>query len=111
MFQLQRDVWMHLAKPLCSLSTCSGACPLHVDVYLILHMTYCRCIQHVIVSAFDLVPIRRYQTLILHMCELFKFANLLKMELVSLHIPVVTVWVKIAAPNCHGKSRYGCDMK
>lgn len=44
-------------------------------------------------------------------CELFKSANLLKTEFVSLYIPPVTVWVKIAAPNCHGKSRYGCDMK
>lgn len=26
-------------------------------------------------------------------------------------IPVVTVWVKIAASNYHGKNRYGYDMK
>lgn len=62
-------------------------------------------------SAVDLAPIWRYRTLILSVCELFKFTNLSKTESGSLYIPVVTVWVKIAAPNCHGKSRYGCDMK
>lgn len=68
-------------------------------------------LQHVIVSAADQVHIWMIHTEIFNMCELFKCVNLLKTELVSLYIPVAAVWVEIAAPNCHGKSRYGCDMK
>lgn len=101
---LQRDVSMHLAKPLCSQH-------LQLKAFMLIYILYYTLLQHVIVPAVDLAPIWSYHALNLYMRALFKFANLLKTEFVSLYIPVVTVWVKIAAPNCHGKSRYGCDMK
>lgn len=65
-------------------------------------------LQHVDVSAVDSSRLLFGGTI--HFI-LYMWANLLKAELVSWYIPVATVWVKIVAPNCHGKGRYDCDMK
>lgn len=67
--------------------------------------------QHVSVSAGVPAHIWWYCTRMLQMCQLFNFANVLTAILVILYIPLATVWVRTAALNCHGKSRYGCDMR
>lgn len=76
--QLQCGVWMHLAKPLCSQH-------LQWKSFMVIYIYYhavqvyfgTSCHYHWYVSTVDLAPIWRCHTLILHMCELFKFANLL----------------------------------
>lgn len=102
-----------ILQNLCTLSTCSEkhisfmSVIYQLSCWSIFNTIRCRCVlpQYVTVSVVDLYANSLY------ICELFKFGNLLKTKFVSLYIPLVTVWVKIAAPNCHGKSRYVCDMK
>lgn len=54
-------------------------------------------------------PIWRSWTLTLYLCKLYNFSNLLKLCVIEHSCSDLRV--KIAAPNCHGKSKYGCDMK
>lgn len=94
-----RGVMTRLVKPLGSRHLPQKAWLYHVGLYLTVHIAGVRR------SSSYAYCMETYRTLILSIWELFESPDLLRSQFVSLYIPVVTVWVSIAAPNCHGKSR------